>query len=412
MNATRSVLRLAALTALLLIAGRPAQARTETVLHNFTNGSDGGSPVSSLIFDSAGNLYGVTQGGGTSGQGTVFELSPNGSGAWNETTLYNFCSQPNCTDGGAWNSEHPSTLLFDSLGNLYGTTPGGGAYGYGVVYELSPAEGGGWTETVLHSFTGGADGANPTSGVIMDPAGNLYATTRWNGTGASVGTVLELSPSSDGWTEQVIYAENYIAVAGLTMDAYGNIFAPAFNNYLEQSFVLELSPNGSGGWNSAVIYTFPCNRKGKCPKGSYPNSPLVILYNENFDAEFLYGTTLDGGSKNYGTTFDLVSLSKGPWTMEVAHSFTGGPKDGSYPVGLVWSSVGSIFGTTSQGGKYNDGTIFELVGGTYKKDLWSFEASEGSSPSGAPILDRAGNIYGNTASGGSNFYGVTFEVTP
>jgi uncharacterized repeat protein (TIGR03803 family) len=404
LSALRAVLTLAVFSALLLIPARPAQAQTETVLYKFTGGSDGGWPGRGVIADGAGNLYGTTQGGGASGQGIVFELSPNGSGGWNETVLYNFCSRPNCSDGGAWNSQLPSNLIFDSSGNLYGTTPGGGAYGYGVVYELSLV-GGSWTETVLHSFAGGADGANPTAGVIIDPAGNLYGTTGWNGSSVSGGTVFQLSPSGGGGTEQVIYADGYVGFGGLVMNAAGNIFGPAINNYTGEGLVFELSPNGSGGWTSAVIYNFPCTHTS-CPIGADPDSALV------FDkAGNLYGTALYGGSKNYGTVYKL-SPGSGTWTGVVLHSFTGGPKDGSHPWGIVFDALGNLYGATQLGGQYGGsvgyGTVFELVGAYQEKVLWSFNATDGLWPFDSLILDSAGNLYGTTYGGGSA--GVVFEV--
>jgi uncharacterized repeat protein (TIGR03803 family) len=183
--ALRGALALAALSALLLIAARPAQAQTETALYNFCYfatqcpyDTDGFEPESGLASDGVGNFYGTTALGGsfgvtgyTDGGGIVFEISPNGSGGWNETILYSFCSAANCTDGA---SPYYSNVIFDGVGNLYGTTGWGGAYGYGVVFELSPV-GGGWTETVLHSFgPQGEDAMYPVNGLIMDAAGNLY----------------------------------------------------------------------------------------------------------------------------------------------------------------------------------------------------------------------------------------------
>lgn len=190
-------LTLVVLSALLLLAARPARAQNEVTLFNF-DGTDGDGINASLIFDAAGNLYGTTQLGGTttfcSGCGTVFELSPQPGGGWNETVLYNFCSLENCTDGGGPNF---SNLIFDKAGNLYGTTGGGGAGG--TVFELSP-EGTSWNETVLYSF---ADFPFlPVNGLVMDQAGNLYGTVVGSDT---IGAVFELSPSSGGWTEQIIY---------------------------------------------------------------------------------------------------------------------------------------------------------------------------------------------------------------
>ncbi len=184
--AMRSTLTLVTLPALLflvlvlVLATSPAQAQTETILYNFTGGSDGGDPESRLTPDGKGNFYGTTNSGGKSGEyGTVFELSPNGKGGWIETVLYSF---PGGADGA-----HPifSSVIFDRAGNLYGTTYEGGIgcapVGCGIVYKLSP-KGSKWTESVLHRFAGGVnDGLNPTTGVIMDQAGNLYGTTTSGG---------------------------------------------------------------------------------------------------------------------------------------------------------------------------------------------------------------------------------------
>ena len=159
------------------------------VLYSFAGGGAGEYPQSRLTADAAGNLYGTTQDGGL-GYGTVYELSPNGN-VWNETVLYSF--------SGGVDGAYPgsSYVMFDNLGNLYGTTAQGGEFGYGVVFELSLAEGS-WTETVLYNFTGGADGSNPENGLIMDSAGNLY--------GDNEKGIFELNHSEGVWTgEQVIY---------------------------------------------------------------------------------------------------------------------------------------------------------------------------------------------------------------
>jgi len=391
--AIRCILILAVISAALLIAARPAQAQTETALYNFCsqpNCSDGAGPQSSLTFDSAGNLYGTTSGGGAFGAGTVFELSPNGSGGWNEAVLYSFTGG---TDGG-W--PYYSGVIFDSAGNLYGTAEIGGANGYGVVFELSPV-GTSWTETVLYSFDF-SGGAYPLSGLIMDPAGNLY------GTASSNGGAFELSPSGGGWTEQVIYgAENM--QAGLTMDAAGNIFG------INQQTIFEVSPNGNGGWHSAVIYTFADASKD----GSYPVGTLVLD-----DAGSLYGTTEYGGKTGSGTVYKLTPVTtgkkKGTWTERILHTFNG--KNGSGPrAGLVFDAAGNIYGTTANGGRYGDGIGFELAAvvgkSSYKPTvLWTFGYDRGAGPFGSLILDSAGNLYGTTYAGGDYGAGVVFEVTP
>jgi uncharacterized repeat protein (TIGR03803 family) len=157
----------------------------ESLIYSFSGSSDGGNPSSALLLDSQGNLYGTTQNGGNeqcggTGCGVVFELSPQSGGRWTEKVLYDFCSLTECADG-----ERPlyEPLVMDAAGNLYGTTIFGGAYRNcnggtcGVVFKLEPDG----KETVLHSFTGGADGAAPAVGVTMDAAGNLYGTTELGG---------------------------------------------------------------------------------------------------------------------------------------------------------------------------------------------------------------------------------------
>jgi uncharacterized repeat protein (TIGR03803 family) len=167
----------------------------ETLLYSFTGGSDGGGPNSVLLADVNGNLYGTTQNGGSStvcdgGCGTVFRLSPDG-GSWTETVLYSFCSVDGCVDG-----ERPiaGPLVRDSAGNLYGTTYFGGTNDDGVVFKLDASG----KETVLHSFTGGADGEFPYAGLVRDSSGNLYGTTQAGGarcyTSYTCGVVFKITP--------------------------------------------------------------------------------------------------------------------------------------------------------------------------------------------------------------------------
>ena len=172
---------------------------TESVLHSFYY-SDGFGPEVGLIFDAAGNLYGTTLGGGALQRGTVFKLTPNGDGSWTESVLHSF----NGSDGN-W----PRGLIFDAAGNLYGTTYLGGARNVGTVFEFTPNGDGSWTKTVLHSFRGGSDGANPMAGLIFDAAGNLYGTTIWGGGGVcpnGCGTVFKLRPTLSGtWRFGVLH---------------------------------------------------------------------------------------------------------------------------------------------------------------------------------------------------------------
>jgi uncharacterized repeat protein (TIGR03803 family) len=146
---------------------------TENVLYSFQNGNDGEEPLAALILDGAGNLYGNSSDGGTGGSGTVFTLTPSGTN-WLFNVIYPLAG-PRGSQQGPW-----ARLLMDKAGNLYGTTRGGGKYGFGTVFKLTPLNGT-WTYTSLHDFTGGADGANPYGNVISDSNGNLYGTTAAGG---------------------------------------------------------------------------------------------------------------------------------------------------------------------------------------------------------------------------------------
>jgi uncharacterized repeat protein (TIGR03803 family) len=372
-----------------IIATCPAQAQTETVLYNFTGGSNGANPSSRLIADGAGNFYGTTNYGGL-GFGVVFELSPNDNGGWNETVLHTFT---NGADGAYPNN---STVIFDSAGNLYGTASGGGAHGYGVVFKLSPA-GKHWNEMTLYNFANGTDSGCPANGMILDSAGNFYGTTAC---GVTSGAVFELSPSGRKWKERVIYSIDfpYPNITGLTMDSSGNIFGVGYAS------VFELSPNGNGGWNPFVLYNFTGYVS--------PTGPVVFDHVGN-----LYGTTAGGQGKNFGWVYKLSPRKYGKWSKTILYSFLGGT-DGRGPLaGIVFDSAGNIYGTTYSGGADNYyGTVFELVaqanGGYTHKILWSFNSGDGDSPYSSLILDSTGSLYGTTVLGGSGQYGVVFKVTP
>jgi uncharacterized repeat protein (TIGR03803 family) len=385
----RSLMTLAVLSVMLLSASRSAQAQGEAVLYSFGGGSDGANPESRLT-PQGGNLYGTTFGGGL-GSGTVFELSPNGSGGWTETVLYKFCSAQNCADGA---NPTYSYVTFDSRGNLYGTAYAGGANGYGVVFELSPAQSG-WTETVLYSFANSPDGANPVNGLLMDTAGNLYGTTFAGGITGN-GTVFEMTSSGGKWTERDIY-DISSTNSGLTMDAHGDIFGTTYRT------VFELIPNGSGGWNPTVIFTFTNAAK----TGWNPNGTPVLDSAGN-----LYGTTLTGGLNGGGTAYKLIPAKVGKWTEQILHAF-GAPN--SHPLaGLVFDSSGNLYGTTSQGGRFGDGTVFELAAanGSYTyKVLLAFTGEDGNAAY-ASMIWGGGHLYGTTFLGGSSGNGTVFAVNP
>jgi uncharacterized repeat protein (TIGR03803 family) len=401
--------------ALVFLVGPAAQAQTYTIIHNFTGGGDGANPYTGLTMDAAGNFYGTTSGGGAS-YGIVFKLKHSGSGwilspvhsfaggadgwfpwarvaiatdgtiygststssgdgchegstcgtvfhlrpsptapksvltPWNETVIYRFT--------GANDGAYPrGDLVFDQLGNLYGTTVNGGSTGSGVIYKLAPSVGN-WTETVLYSAQNNGDGANPFGGVVFDRSGNLYGVFSQGGP-HGFGAVYELSPSGSGWTEQTLYGFNYVT------------------------------------------------------DGTYPEGGLIIDSSGN-----LYGTTLDGGSGQGGTVFELTHGSGG-WAFNVIYSFSG-PYDGGPWDKLSMDTAGSLYGATRADGAYGFGSIFRLTpssGGWTYTSLHDFcgpapPSTDGASPIGNLVLDANHNLYGTTAYGGQFGFGVVFKITP
>lgn len=234
----------------------------QTVLYRFTGGSDGAMPMAGLIFDQAGNLYGTAGLGGTfdglcstngidNGCGVIFELSPQENGTWMESVLYSFT--------GLADGYYPAgSLIFDGSGNLYGTAEFGGVCtGCGTVFEISPNGLQSWTETTLYQFPGDFHGAIPAAGLIFDQVGNLYGTTVGGGTGTG-GTVFELSPAQQGqaWVEQVLYdfpGPLNQPKSALIFDAAGNLYGTAT---YPSGGVFELSPSLNGVWSETTLYTF------------------------------------------------------------------------------------------------------------------------------------------------------------
>lgn len=410
----------------LTIAAPLFAASTEKVLHSFSNGKGGHSPKQGVIFDAAGNLYGVTTyGGGHENAGTVFKLTPSASGKWTETVLYSFCSATSCTDG-----DGPfGGLILDSNGNLYGTTVAGGTGQVGTVFKLAPDGKGGWIETVLHSFSDSDnDGSEPFAGVVMDPQGNLYGTTTYGGSGG-VGTAFQLSLNADGtWTESVLHSfcsasnctDGENPYGPLTLDSAGNLYGMTYsggniacNPFYGCGTVFELTPGANGEWTETVLHTF--NRTD----GDGPSEGLI------FDAAGnLYGTTEYGGDLGCdhpvgcGTVFELTPGANGEWTETVLHSFYKYPKNPAS--GLIFDGSGNLYGTTLQGGTYDGGTLFKLTpgtGGWTPMPLYSFRSKRGDEPEGTLVFDSAGNLYGSTIDGGrfnncDQACGVVFEITP
>jgi uncharacterized repeat protein (TIGR03803 family) len=389
-----------------------------TVLHTFTGGKDGSYPDSNLTADAAGNLYGTTQIGGADGAGTVFELSPGPNDKWQFSVIYTFTGG---TDGG-----NPlGSLVFDAAGNAYSTTSSGGANGLGVVFELTPPPQGApaktWTESVLYSFQGGSnDGAAPFGNVVFDSAGNLYGTTSIGGLthlgcalpAKGCGTIFELSPSGAGsWSERILhrfrdaFGEGAAPRAGLVIDALGNLYGTTYDGGNNDECggygcgtVFELLPPAAGKkhWIFKNLIDF------NGADAALPAGGLTL------NAGALYGTTNYGGAYNKGVVFSFTQDS-GRWKFSTVYSFNG--LDGLQPSGnLAFDSNGNLYGATYEGGANDWGSIFQLVpgeSGWTENLLYSFAVSgkgAGANPLGGVILDSADNIYLTTNQGGSLKY--------
>jgi uncharacterized repeat protein (TIGR03803 family) len=267
----------------------------EKVLHSFGRDGDGAYPFGSVIMDAAGNLYGTatctTYDYSCLGDGFVFELTPGEGGEWSEKVLHQFSGR----DG----SNPEAGLIFDIAGNLYGSTVSGGAYRRGTVFELSPNQDGSWTETVLHSFGNGSDGRGPGN-LIWDAAGNLYGVTGGGGSKGN-GTAFELTPIGGGdWSEKVLH--NFHGTLGrgptgsLTWDAAGNLYgATGSGGIYDLGAVFEMTPTEDGNWSEKVLHSF-----GHPTDGFNPSGSLI------FDAAGnLYGTT-SGDFDYYVTVFEFT----------------------------------------------------------------------------------------------------------
>jgi uncharacterized repeat protein (TIGR03803 family) len=418
MRSTKSSMKIAAVLATicvpLAVAPRTA-AQTETVLHNFKT-KEGASPLLGVIFDSSGNLYGVAGEGGTSSSGSVFELSPSGS-SWIEKTLYTFT-------GGGDGAIPVANLVFGKSGKLFGTTKLGGSNGVGVVYELTKS-GSTWSEKVLHDFGGSKDGEYPTGNLVFDSAGNLYGTTEGggshgNGTENVGGTAFKLAPKSGGgFTESVIHnfggsGDGISPRANLILDSSGNLYGTTFSGGTHSAgTVFKLLHSGSS-WTEKILHNFnPVYNYGSTD-GSYPAAGLIFDRGGN-----LYGTTVGGGDGGGGVAFEL-SPSGSIWTETVLYPFYHESRFPSYPYsGLILDKSGNLYGATLQGtdGGYFFGTVFELTpnsSGYWKGiTLINFDGTHGAEPGiGSLIFDSSGNLYGATQAGGANKNGVVFKITP
>lgn len=375
----------------------PACASTFAVIHDFTGGKDGATPGYTLAAEGDGLFLGAAHDGGK-GYGTIFELKQK-DGVWKVSPLYDFDDkqgQPGwgvvrsgrrlyvnagyasvlggpCgsalqlqkskgAPGAKWAATLMRTyvksedgcptgdLLVDRNGNVFGVTQDGGADGWGSVFELTPS-GSDWTETILHTFTGGSDGGAPYSGLIADDSGNLYGTASACQSGCW-GTVFELSPSGSGYDFKTLYSfaggsDGGQPTAGLLMDKQGNLLGAAESAGRNGGGVIfELTPSGSS-WSYSVLASL-----------SGTGGPVAALAMDKVGA--LYGTNFFDGAAGFGSVFELRHSARG-WKYQTLHDFTGGA-DGGYPGGgVVLDRNGDLFGTAVLGGANGLGLIYEIA---------------------------------------------------
>jgi len=371
-------------------------AQTYSVIYTFRGHTDGASPAAGVTI--RGNaLYGTT-----SIFSTVYQLAPSGSN-WSFATL---ATLPH--NGGA--SARP---MFGPDGHLYSTSASGGKYGYGgTVFTLTPPVGicrtvaCYWTVNDLHDFNPDTEGYELYGGdLIWDKQGNIYGTTGWGGS-TNNGIVWELTPSGNGYTEDTIHdfsggADGAGPYGGLVLDQQGNLFGIAcgggsngFGNVFELSYVPGI------GWTQHVLYNF---QNGD--DGGYPFGGLIFDASGN-----LYGTTSYGGSSGGGTVFEL-SPSGDTWTFKLLASLTVGVEGYGSFAALSRDGAGNLYGTTATGGIYGQGNVFKLSNtenGWAYASLYDFtRTSDGGNPYGSVTIATDGTLYGTTQGGGIFDYPCT-----
>jgi uncharacterized repeat protein (TIGR03803 family) len=392
----------------------PAQSQTYAVLHSFAGNEDGANPLAGVILDSAGNLYGDTSAGGRRGYGTVFQLAQSGSG-WSFSLLYTFQGLSNRSNDGAAPYARlafgPDGALY---GTTHSGGDGEGCrqlHGCGTVFRLKPLHDqmpGPWQESVLHQF-GTDDGSNPDRGdVVFDAMGNLYGTTRNGGVNGG-GTVFELSRAGDSWTESVLHSfagapDGSAPLSGPAFDRFGNLYGTTIAGGSGWGTVYRLS-HIAGGWTETVLHRFQNGIDGLIPATG-------IVFDRQGN---LYGATQTGGSGGGGTLFELLGSSDGSWSLNSIYQFAGFNPGGASHT-LLMDGVSRFYGTTSNGGTNQQGAVFQLTrldGGWAYTSLHDFTGGEdGAIPYGDLALDANGNVYGTTYAGGVNGNGVVFQIAP
>jgi uncharacterized repeat protein (TIGR03803 family) len=407
-----------------------ASAYTQKTLYSFcakTNCVDGGSLLAGVM-DASGNLYGTTELGGQYGRGVVFELVLNANKTkYHETVLYDFCAKPNCTDGSFPQS---ADLIMDVDGNLYGAAAGGGKYNSGGVFKLTHKSGG-WSSAIIHSFCAKAnctDGnvpetglayAGQASGARWDESSPLFGTTAYGGAN-NKGLAYELVPNGSGWTYKVLHGfnppEKSASPGPLLVDSSGNLFGVTyFGGKYDAGALYKLA---AGTWKETTLHNFCAETN--CTDGAAGVGRLTMDAAGN-----LFGAANYGGSGAHcadpesgcGVVFERPP--GGPYTVIYNFCSKSNCKDGSYPLaGLIMDADGTLYGTTDEGGSGGGGTAFTLTHAAAwtERVLYGFcglqNCTDGSEPAASLTLDKKGNVFGTTSTGGANNYGTVFELKP
>jgi uncharacterized repeat protein (TIGR03803 family) len=393
----------------LLLTNYASAAPTFRVVRNFKCNPGECFPYGGLALGPSGDLYGTTPGGGAA-NGSIFQLTPSSGDHWAYSLLYTLTIKQG--------SSLVSSLTLDTSGSLYGTSNNGGTYDFGTVFELSPdpATGAAWTLTVVHSFDPFAnDGSGPWDKIILDKAGNLYGTTRDMGANGG-GIAFKLKPGTGGeWTEAILH--NFPATkddggqsyAELIEDGTGSLYGTTSGGGNGDGVVFKLTHTASG-WKETLLHSF------HGPDGSTPITGLV------FDAKGnLYGTTQEGGANGEGTVFKLTPAAGGRWTHTILYDF---PQfqNGAGPVStLAFDKAGNLYGTAAGGIETCSGgcgVVYKLSPSANGKWTYSVlhrftDKNDGAEPNGAVVFDKTGkHLYGTAIFGGTYNQGVVYEITP
>ena len=365
-----------------------ATAQTYSTLHNFT-GADGANPYSGLMQGPDGNFYGATIDGGMFGGGNVIRITPAGD----VTSLYDFCSHSNCTDG-----QFPvSTLVLGPDGEFYGTTQNGGTFNYGSVFKVSSSG----ALTTLHSFNI-IDGVSPYGTLLLASDGNFYGTTNEAGTctAGGCGTVFRITPDGSFTTLHDFCLDpgcpdGEFPVGGLIEGSDGILYGTT------NAGGTAVCPGGGCGtiYSITLSGAFTTLHRFNNDDGAYPAPALIEVRKGLF-----YGTTAGGGANRDGTVFSITAAG----TLTTVHNFTG--TDGFSPFVLIAGSDGELYGTTLGGGTDSAGTIFKITLNGSLTTVHSF-APHFYYYFGALTQGTDGKFYGTTYFGGPADDGTIYSVS-